>query len=445
MSIRNFMFKTDLKTTNDRIKDYQIRKALFWVSNFVLNQLGKENVCSLITTGSLATGEGSAFFDDKGRFKLLSDIDLIIVLNDGSYADIENLNIANNDLNILLNSAKPSWFLSPIDTIIMSREDVCNWWTTPRIDNLQLSGSAYIIWGDENVLPTFAPVSAANITDYDILKLFNNRIAEQIFYFIRYHEELDGIECFVYHSAKAAVDTVLAVCTAAGNFQPKILDRIDIFRGLCSDPLLGKDMMEWAEFWTEYKFVPDVVSLNRRFHGQDKENAALLAWNETAYYLLRGLHWTARKRLNSVAKNTSQLVISLSKRFDYPWLLVTSPKFSLIRPMRFFRNWLRERKQRPVHLFIDELRKNNLEIPSFRKIKKISVLGSPTSLTYACATLLLESKEKSEIEQKKILKTVEDILPVKASQEHSKIDDWWMDLANETARLWNILVMDGRR
>jgi hypothetical protein len=439
------MLKTDLETTNDRKKDSEIRKALFWVSDFVLNQLGKENVRSLITTGSLATGEGSAFFDGNGQFKLLSDIDLIIVSNDGSYTDIENLNILNNNLNILLNSAKPSWFLSPIDTVIMKPEDVRNWWTTPRIDNLQLSGTACIIWGDENVLPTCAPISVANITDYDIFKLFNNRVAEQIFYLIRYHEELDGIECFVYHSAKAAVDTVLAVCTAAGNFQAKILDRIDIFRRICSDPLLGKDIMEWAEFWMEYKFDPDIVNLNRRFHGLDKENAALLAWNEAAYYLLKGLHWTARRRSISSEQNTLQLVMSLSKRFAYPLLPEPSPKVTLIHPMRFFRHWLCERKRSHVHLFIDELQRNNLKVFSFRKIKELSALGSPTSLTYACATLLLEAKDKSKTEQKKILRTVEDILPGDISRKYTKIDDGWMDLASETARLWNILVMDGRR
>ena len=66
-------------------------------------------------------------------------------------------------------------------------------------------------------------------------------------------------------------------------------------------------------------------------------------------------------------------------------------------------------------------------------------------MTYGVATLLLAAGGEPESEQEQLLHTAGDMLPVVEPLVRTDVAGWWLDLAVETAQLWNILVMGGRR
>lgn len=448
--------RLDFPTTPNPVMDSRVRQHLRWACDYIIQYLGAENIRAIVLSGSLAVGEGSAFLNANGDMKLLSDMDILIVANESSWADMEEespyarFRAKNNELNYALNLASPPELLNPIDTAIVTPETIRISWAKPTIKKLQLSGATRVLWGDKDIFPVIPPVSQEEITDEDVFRLFNNRIAEQVFYFVRYKQGLDGPECFVYHSTKAAVDTVLAVCAATRCCKPRLLDRLDIFKNLCRDTQLGQDIAEWAEFWTRYKLAPDLAVVAERFSTQNIETGALAAWDEVADFMLRGLRWSARTRLgfdearDRPQGSVSTFVMQLARHFGFPGPPRFSLKVLMFHPRTFLRH-LRGYLKSPSNLFAEELRRANLPVPGSDRTKKLSAWGSAKSLMYSAATLLLAARGESEIEQMQLLQTASDILPVVEPFTCADAAEWWGDLAVETARLWNILIMDGRR
>ena len=445
-----YRLNLDFPTTPNPATDSRVRQLLRWACQFIIHYLGAENIHAIVLSGSLAVGEASAFLNTNGEMKLLSDMDIYVVAKENAWMNIEEdtpfarFCVKNHELNRAINAVLPPGFMTPIDTMVLTPERMLRWWTSPKIKTLQLERTPRVLWGDEDILPVTPPILAEEIADGDLFKLFNNRIAEQIFYFVRYKRGLDGPECLVYHSTKAAVDAILAVCVAARRCKPRLLDRLEIFDDLCNDPLLGAGMAQCAGFWTKYKVAPDLATVAERFGTPNTEAAIMAAWDEVAGFLLRALRWSARIRLGVYEESAESLVRQLTKHFGLPRPCRPSLKIFIFHPRTFLRHWRNNRRIQP-DLFAEELRANNLPVPDPYRTKKLSAWGSPRSLTYGVATLLLAAGGEPESEQEQLLHTAGDMLPVVEPLVRTDVAGWWLDLAVETAQLWNILVMGGRR
>ena len=94
---------------------------------------------------------------------------------------------------------------------------------------------------------------------------------------------------------------------------------------------------------------------------------------------------------------------------------------------------------------IEAIRKFEKAEKERERIEKLSELGSPRSLTYVAATLLLAATGKVETERNRILWTAGEVLPIPGPIHVENSDKCWRQLVDETARLWNMLVMGGRR
>jgi len=445
----NYPFKLDFPTTQNAATDDRIRHHLRWACEFILNYLGEKNLRAIVLSGSLAIGEGSAVRNSNGDVNILSDMDISIIANEEPFWFEENgdshklLTSRNNDLNAALNESRPPELLTPIDTMIFSSNQIQNWWITPRIVTIQLSGTARVIWGDDNLLPDAPPVSANKITGEDIFKLFNNRIAEQIFYMVRYEDGLDSPEIFVFHTAKAAVDTVLATCVAAGVYENGLLNRIHKFKQLCNETPLGADMADGGEFWSRYKVFPNPSSLFERFDTDDMGHASILAWEESAGLLLRCMCWVANNRLGYSENDILLIVRRLATHFGYATSKEFHLKSALLHPKKYLRYLIN--KNESAKSFIKELQAAYLNTPSPNRSRELLTKGSPKSLTYGAAALLLHSIGKSENDKREILWNVANMLPTEKTNTASNMNELWWNFARETGHLWNRLIMGGRR
>lgn len=440
----------DFPTTWNKITDLQVRETLCWVCNYIIEYLGKENVQTIALIGSLSVGEGSAFLDEKGQIKLLSDIDIIIVVREGSWTKNDNINLKdvfrykNNTLNSSINLAKPRYLLSPIDTVIMTHAAVIEWWNTPRIVNLQLAGSVKVIWGDRNIFPAQPKIPESKITDQDIFTLLNNRISEHIFYFVQYKRGFISLEFFVYQCAKASVDVILSVCIVRQCFHLTLLERIEAFSNIGQDLLIEEDMLSWARFWTNYKLTPKINLLNERFKTFIIESAAIQAWDDSAKYLIRTMRWIARIKLGFDSENIYSFFKRLSIHYGLPFPLRPSIKIAMSNPFRFFKE-LRCIRSRATDIFIRQLSDANLPIPEPNKIKNLFKYGSPLTLTYASAALLLIARNKSRKEKKNLLRKTIKLIPISDTLLQSDLSKCWLNLSENVSLLWNCLVMDGRK
>lgn len=445
----NYLFKLDFPTTQNAAADDRIRHHLRWACEFILNYLGEENLRAIVLSGSLAIGEGSAMRNSNGKVNMLSDMDISIIANEDPFWIEENgdshklLTSRNNDLNAALNESRPPELLTQIDTMIFSSSQVQNWWLTPRIVTIQLSGTARVIWGDHNLLPDTPPVSVSEIADEDIFKLFNNRIAEQIFYMVRYKDGLDSPEIFVFHTAKAAVDTVLATCVASGVYEDGLLNRIHKFKQLCNETILGADMADWGEFWSRYKIAPDSSSLFERFDTNNMGHASILAWEESSGLLLRCMCWAANNRLGYSENDILLIVRRLATHFGYAASKKFNLKSALLHPRKYLRYLLN--KSGSAKAFIEELQAAHLNTPGPNRSRELLTKGSPRSLTYGAAALLLHSMGKNENDKREILWNVANMLPIEKTNTASNMNELWWKLARETGHLWNMLIMGGRR
>ena len=419
----------DFQTTPDSTTDLCVHEHLRWARDYIVDYLGAERIRSIVLSGSLAIGEGSAYVDGQGLAKVLSDMDLYIIADERILHDVETRDVhahlldMNGALNEALNTARSDELLSPIDTIIMTPDEFRSLWTKPKIITMQLAGRARILWGDEGVVHETARVSAMDIDDADVFKLFNNRIAEQVFYLNRYDAGYEDEVSLIFHTAKSAVDTVLASCVAAGCSEHSFVKRLEIFKGLCRDTRLGPGMAEWAEFWTRYKLAPDISSVIGRYEADDIKTAACAAWEEAAGRILSALRWSVRTRLGVDEANVESLSIHLAGCFGLPV----------------------QEASRRAEIFTIELISHNLPALSSDRTTRLSELGSPRSLMYAAATLLLAATGKVETERNRILWTAGEVLPITEPIQIENSDENWKQLAYETARLWNMLVMGGRR
>lgn len=445
----NYSFKLDFPITKNADADNRIRQHLRWACEVILNYLGEKNLRAIVLSGSLAIGEGSAVRNPNGEINIFSDMDISIIANEepfwfeGNEDRHKLLTTRNNSLNAALNESRPSELLTPIDTMIFSSSQIQNWWITPRIVTIQLSGTARVIWGDDNLLPDTPPVSVNEIADEDIFKLFNNRIAEQVFYRVRYEDGLDSTQIFVFHTAKAAVDAVLATCVAAGVYENGLLNRINKFKKLCSETQLGTDIADWGEFWSRYKVSPDPSSLFERFDTNDMGHASILAWEESAGLLIRCMCWVTNSRLGYVENDILLIVRRLVTHFEHS----TSKKFNLestlLHPKKYLRYLIKTRNS--TRLFVKELFAACLKAPGPNRSRELMTKGSPRSLTYGAAALLLHSTSKSENDKREILRIVANMLPTEKTITASNSSELWWNLARETGHLWNILIMGGRR
>ena len=445
-----YRLELDFPMTADPTMDSYVRYCIGWACKYIIEYLGAKNLSAIILSGSFAQGQGAVLRNNNnGILGLLSDLDMVIVVNDHMLGSQANLTKINSELNSALNSKAPSKFLNPLDTTICTPEQAKHWWMSPCIATLQLAGTARVIWGDQNILPYTPPVSVERITSEEVFKLLNNRIAEQVFYFVRFKQGIDGPECFSFHSAKAAVDSVLAICISEKCFKSSLQDRLTIFEKLSQDLRLGYDMVEWAQFWTKYKITPNLRMLRYRFKGQDIGNMALEGWKETATFLLRALRWISKRKLGIDHEETDALVMQLAKHFGFSLQKRLWAKDLLrniaVHPFRSLKYWRHLIKTHPCYLFINELRVNNLKVPSLQRTLKLSDFGSPSSLTYAVATLLLCIGCEPEMEQKRLLKIASEFLPTVKPIPNADLCEWHWNLCLETARCWNALVMNGRR
>ncbi len=440
---------------NDRI-DELLNKHLVWACDYILENLGKENIEAIILIGSLSIGEATAFINKENQPRILSDFDIIIMANEKCPTDIRR---KNNEINLALNKLKSQELLSPIDTIIMTKHDVIQWLETPTIVTLKVKGTARLIWGQSDILANMRPTDPKEVGDKEIFKLFCNRISEQIFYLVRYKEQRESVDSLIYHTAKAAVDSIVCACLSVGKYETLMPDRLALFEKICSEYNLDLNILDWANFWTRYKLNPDYDSLQKRFNDSDIDELPILAWNEAATFLIRLFSFVLSQRLKiNIVMNScfhkndnyncctlESAIQRLTKSLGFYKLPIPSLKLLLKQPRTFFNELQRKIKYRHSNLFIRELKRKGIPEIKGYKIRKLCQLGSPQSLTYGAAALLLNAKSRQDIKPKMLLDKLSDILPLDKQYNTYNLDALWFDLAKDIADLWNKLVMDGRR
>ncbi len=443
--------KREFKTCADSKNSELIWDHISWACGYIANHLGAESLLTIILAGSLATGEGSVSISNSGEVSILSDLDLYIIAKEDAW--IESLNgsvkhrfrYKNNTLNAELNSERPPQLVNPIDTIILTQNEIQKWWTTPLIVTLQLSGSARIIWGDSNVISDSHQYSTRQISDQDIFKLIFNRIAEQIFYYVRYTDGRDDAECLAYHCAKCCVDAVMAVGISLDEYKPGLQERLQVFENYCKQSDLGMKIADWAKFWTNYKLSPDFYNICRRFNQADVHISVNQAWDEVAENMLIIFCWLVENRINFKSANIENTVRFIAKKFTRYGEPELNYELMLFQPKIFLRQLKRKSSFYRINHFTHEMVSKNLPLPSKSKIRKLVRMGAPRYLVYSTAILLLSARFGNDARKKELINLANNTLPSDASMQGDTLLECWNHLAIQTATSWNKLVLDGRR
>jgi len=283
----------------------------------IVSSLGADLLTSVILTGAMSRGEGSALEREDGRITVLSDLDLYLVVN--SETDLEPLRERVWSLARTFREDVPrDEMASSFDLAPVRVEDIAS--VRPEIGTVDLRNRGRVVWG-RNVLSNLPPLDAASIHAQDAVTLVFNRIAEELLYYPGMGESDE--EMRLYHSAKTGADLALAILALLGEYRPTYRERAETLQEIWPRP-----EMEWLRHrvpnlperiasWTAYKLIPDHGVLEERMESGPRGAISETVWRSLVPVVEAVWTWGIRRWTGATQEEPLALVGEIG-RMDSP-------------------------------------------------------------------------------------------------------------------------------
>ncbi|MHA1277498.1 MAG: hypothetical protein ACTSQ8_09925 [Candidatus Helarchaeota archaeon] len=223
----------------------------FLLNNLIL-QIGKSNIKSIILTGSLARGEGTARMNQES-IEIYSDIDLNIVTN------IPNLFKYNKILGLLSNSftkyMKKRGLLTHVD-ISAIRESELKKYTTIR--RVECANSDKVVWGKD--LLSNLSYSPKSIKKINAIEYLFNRMIDILKIPVIANEYLK-----TYLITKVLLDLNTSLLAFFGDYTPSYMKRVNLIKtAFYSKFLPDPNFPELIDIFSHFKLKCDFQNLQNQ-------------------------------------------------------------------------------------------------------------------------------------------------------------------------------------
>ena len=394
-----------------------LNKALSLSVDYLLTNYPKGVVKAVVLTGSMARGEGSAFFE-RDRLKSFSDMEMLVVFDDQ-----EDMGLQRTRLKALSQGIRERLKGEGIICEVEYGPAPLRYFRKlkPHIFGIELKRHGKVVWGDKGVLDTIPTMDEKEIPKEDGWYLLSNRIIEQI-------KALDAFlmrrsfQNFLFSYSKMIVDLATSILIFTNLYRSSYRERaVLIEEGVkrIENPSLRKELSKLPEtvrFWVDVRSNP--LLLTRVITGKCR-NDILVKWLELIPIVKKIWIW----ELN--------LLLGEEKTLDVERLL---ERLLLKEPLR------RKIKGWAKLLLMPEL---SWDMALSKAALKNLFFGSPRYMTYAGSSLLyfhlpgLIGKDSSEKEEK-VLNLVERYIPVRFGSPNGL--PMWRYYGTELVKGWEVFL-----
>jgi hypothetical protein len=265
-------------TCADPAGDEAIRSIIQDSVDGILQGFGRASLVSIILSGAMTQGEGTVLEKEDGHLRVLSDIDLYLVVS--PEADIAGLKVLASKMARDLRERLPEdRMASCFDLAAVTVDDIIG--VQPCIGTVDLRNRGRVIWGSD-VLKGLPPLDPGQIPPRNAITLILNRVSEELMY--RRAGSGPAVDMGLYHTTKTGADLALAILVLLREYRPTYRQRAALLREMWSDARLNSlrervpDLPDKVARWTDQKLSPDFGGLARDVGGASPEGAAERLW-----------------------------------------------------------------------------------------------------------------------------------------------------------------------
>lgn len=402
------MIGLDFALCPDPERDEKLRPIVSGSVEFLLDRIGRGRVRAVVLMGSLSRGEGSILLGPKGTWRLLGDVEFIVVLNrpsKGSADRAEFLALAEAATREVGGSGRLATIeYGPV------RSDFFKTRIKPSIVAYDLRHFGKVVWGEPRILDEMPDIGVEDIPPSACVELLMNRMAERLLLDGNGDGRGDAVQ-EVYHLAKTQLDLAGSLLAFSGRHEPRYLRRPHAFRQFMlardgarpsfDDPDRLLAAVEWA---AEFKQAPAI----ERIPGGGRPDLVTteLGRRSQIRWMAQAWAWEMRALSRRPAATLPELVHAYAGSDSLPRTLRGWAKFCL-HPLR------------PAGVL------------SPRRIVKRLLRGTPQALTYAAAVLAYAGMADPDLEW---TSAASDLLPVSVTAETGAA------IRRSVGETWNWLI-----
>lgn len=265
-----------------------VRSYLRKACGLILQELGEDAVAAIAVSGSAALGEFTAVATAEDDLRLLSDVDLSVVMRTDEQRDAAKS--ARPALLKRLNTAgEAASMCAPADFGIYSLRDLEV--QAPKMGVLEMRASGAVLWGDGEVLRKLPDFSPEELSRSEAVTLLYNRCLESLKVCIS-PGPLNPCETMnlLYAGAKAYLDAGTALAAYHGRYVTGYKRRLPRIAEIVRERYAGgfgstgaDAFLEGLSFWTDFKIKPDLTEVAARYRSaQGTDGLRVAAWKAWA-------------------------------------------------------------------------------------------------------------------------------------------------------------------